>query len=56
VLQNERPFDPVAEPELVRDAAGRLRDAGATVLNLRFVHHSLEHYVEQLAAMRDLVD
>jgi probable F420-dependent oxidoreductase len=56
VLQNERPFDPVAEPELIRDATGRLRDAGATVLNLRFVHHSLEHYVEQLAAMRDLVD
>jgi probable F420-dependent oxidoreductase len=55
VLQNEHPFDPGAEPDRVRDAASRLRDAGATILNVRFVHHSLEHYVEQLAAMRELV-
>lgn len=54
VLQNERPFDPSAEPEAVRDAVGRLADAGATILNARFVHHSLEHYLEQLAAMVNL--
>jgi hypothetical protein len=54
VLQNEHPFDPSTEPERVRDAADRLRDAGATMLNLRFVHHSVEHYVEQLTAMREL--
>jgi probable F420-dependent oxidoreductase len=54
VLQNEHPFDPGAEPDRVRDAAGRLGDAGATILNVRFVHQSLEHYVEQLAAMREL--
>jgi probable F420-dependent oxidoreductase len=54
VLQNEHPFDPGAEPQRVRDAAGRLGDAGATILNVRFVHHSLEHYVEQLVAMREL--
>lgn len=56
VLQNERPFDPGTEPERVREATARLRDAGATMLNLRFVHHSVDHYVEQLAAMRELVD
>jgi hypothetical protein len=33
----------------------RLADAGATALNVRVVHHSLDHYVEQLAAMRELV-
>ncbi|HMF04467.1 MAG TPA: LLM class F420-dependent oxidoreductase [Acidimicrobiia bacterium] len=55
VLQNEHPFNPGAEPDRVRDAADRLADAGATTLNLRFVHHSLDHYVEQLAAMRELV-
>jgi probable F420-dependent oxidoreductase len=55
VLQNEHPFDPGAEPERVRDAAGRLAGAGATTINLRFVHHSLDHYFEQLAAMRALV-
>jgi probable F420-dependent oxidoreductase len=54
VLQNEHPFDPVAEPDRVCDAVARLADAGATTLNLRFVHHSLDHYVEQLEAMRPL--
>jgi probable F420-dependent oxidoreductase len=55
VLQNEHPFDPGGEPERVRDAATRLRAAGATILNVRFVHHSLDHYLEQLAAMRELI-
>jgi probable F420-dependent oxidoreductase len=54
VLQNEHPFDPIAEPDRVREAIGRLADAGATIVNVRFVHDSLDHYVEQLAAMRDL--
>jgi probable F420-dependent oxidoreductase len=55
VLQNEHPFDPGAEPDRVRDAAARLADAGATTLNVRVVHHSLEHYLEQLAVMRELI-
>jgi probable F420-dependent oxidoreductase len=55
VLQNEHPFDPGAEPDRVRDAAARLAEAGATTLNVRVVHHSLDHYLEQLAAMRDAV-
>jgi alkanesulfonate monooxygenase SsuD/methylene tetrahydromethanopterin reductase-like flavin-dependent oxidoreductase (luciferase family) len=55
VLQNEHPFDPGAEPERVRDSAERLADAGATTLNVRVVHHSLAHYLEQLAAMRELI-
>jgi probable F420-dependent oxidoreductase len=54
-VQNERLFDPSAEPERVRDAAARLRDAGATMINVRFVHHSLDHYCEQLAAMAGVV-
>jgi probable F420-dependent oxidoreductase len=55
VLQNEHPFDPGGEPDRVRDAVSRLSDAGATTVNVRLVHHSLDHYVEQLAAMRALV-
>ena len=55
VLQNEAPFDPGAEPERVRESAERLVDAGATTVNVRFLHHSIEHYLEQLAAMRELV-
>jgi probable F420-dependent oxidoreductase len=55
VLQNEHPFDPGAEPDRARDAAARLAEAGATTLNVRFVHHSLDHYLEQLAAMQELI-
>jgi probable F420-dependent oxidoreductase len=55
VLQNEHPFDPGAEPDRVRDAAARLADGGATTLNVRVVHHSLDHYLEQLAAMQELI-
>ena len=55
ILQNEHPFDPGTEPDRVRDAVARLADAGATTVNVRFVHHSLDHYLEQLAAMRELI-
>jgi len=48
-------LDPTAEPGAASDAIDELRAAGATTLNLRFVHHSVEHYCEQLAAMRELV-
>lgn len=54
VLQNERPLDPLAEPDLVRERVARLRDVGATILNCRFAHHSVVHYLEQLAAMADV--
>lgn len=30
-------------------------DAGITTVPLRFVHHSLAHYLEQLEAMRNLI-
>jgi probable F420-dependent oxidoreductase len=56
VLQNERPFDPGAEPERVAARVSRFRELGATILNVRFVHHSLDHYTEQLAAMSELAD
>jgi len=55
LLQPEPPVDPIGDPDGTRRTAATLRDAGATMLNLRFVHHSVEHYCEQLAAMRELV-
>jgi probable F420-dependent oxidoreductase len=51
----EPPFDPMAEPERVRDVVGRYRQLGATMLNLRLVHQSLEHCLEQLQAMVETV-
>ncbi|MGH9014152.1 MAG: LLM class F420-dependent oxidoreductase [Acidimicrobiia bacterium] len=51
VLQNERPLDPAGEPGRVAERVARFRHIGATVLSVRFVHHSPDHYLEQLAAM-----
>lgn len=55
VLQNGRLADPVGDPDNTRRTVERLVDAGATGLQLRFVHHSLSHYLEQLDAMAELV-
>lgn len=54
VLQNNRPIDPLAAPDVAADSARALQRAGATMLSLRFVHHSVEHYIEQLEAMVEL--
>lgn len=55
ILQNDRPWDPAAEPERVAEQLGRMRVIGATGLAARFVHHSADHYCEQLAALRSLI-
>jgi probable F420-dependent oxidoreductase len=51
VVQNERPLDPLTEPERVAEQLRRFAGIGATVLNARFVHHSRAHYCEQLEAL-----
>ena len=55
ILQNDRPWDPGSEPERVTDQLGRMRAIGATSLAVRLVHHSLDHYCEQLEALQRLV-
>ena len=55
VLQNGRPLDPIADPDGARTVLTKLTDAGATGVQLGFVHHSLEHYLEQLGALAQLV-
>jgi probable F420-dependent oxidoreductase len=55
VLQNGRPVDPLGDPERARRAVERLTAAGATGVQLNFVHHSPDHYIEQLVAMLPLV-
>ena len=55
VLQNEHPLNPIGEPDRVAEQITRLRDAGATGLNVRFVHRSPTHYREQLAALVTIV-
>jgi probable F420-dependent oxidoreductase len=53
-LSPARALDPSGDPEHARRLTRELVDIGATVLNLRFVSHSLAHYREQLEAMAGL--
>jgi probable F420-dependent oxidoreductase len=55
VLGNARPVDPTDDPDGARQIVDRLVEAGATGLQLSFVHHSLPHYLEQLEAMAQLL-
>ncbi|MBK5289403.1 MAG: LLM class F420-dependent oxidoreductase [Acidimicrobiia bacterium] len=54
VLQNDRPWDPLGEPERVADQLGRMHAIGATGLAVRLVHHSVDHYCDQLGALAAL--
>jgi probable F420-dependent oxidoreductase len=56
VLRNGRPLDPVGDPDGARQIVDRLSAAGATGLQLWFLHHSPAHYVEQLEAMARIID
>jgi probable F420-dependent oxidoreductase len=58
VLTPDRPPDPTAPSErrALADVVARYREAGATILNLRFAHRSLEHCLDQLQAFRELVE
>ncbi len=54
VLQNGRPLDPLGDPDGARTVLGKLAHAGATGVQLGFVHHTLDHYLEQLEALARL--
>jgi probable F420-dependent oxidoreductase len=56
VMPAERPLDPVGEPEATREVLQVLASGGTTTLSARFVHHSLEHYLEQLHALVEVND
>jgi probable F420-dependent oxidoreductase len=55
VLRNGRPLDPLSDPDGARASVDRLLSAGATGLQLWFVHDSVPHYLEQLEAMAGLL-
>jgi probable F420-dependent oxidoreductase len=44
-------LDPLGDPDRTRERLVRMESIGTTVVETRLVHHSLEHYVEQLAAL-----
>jgi probable F420-dependent oxidoreductase len=54
VMPAEHALDPVGDPRSTEETLRRLVAGGATTLSARFVHHSLEHYLEQLHALAEL--
>jgi probable F420-dependent oxidoreductase len=54
-LSPQNALDPALEPYSATDALGSLAEAGATIVEARVVHHSLEHYLEQLEALAHLL-
>ncbi len=54
VLPAERPLDPVGEPEATKETLETMAAGGTTTLSARFIHHSLEHYLEQIHALAEL--
>lgn len=56
VTTAESAFDPVNAPERAREVIARYQELGATVMNVSFIHRSLEHYLEQLDAFAELTE
>jgi probable F420-dependent oxidoreductase len=54
VLPADRPLDPVAAPEATKETLRAMAEAGTTIVSARFIHHSLEHYLEQIHALAEL--
>jgi probable F420-dependent oxidoreductase len=54
ILISKTPVDPMQAPDEAINIVRELQDAGATMTSLRFVHQSVDHYVEQLEAMAEL--
>jgi probable F420-dependent oxidoreductase len=54
VLPPEHPIDPLGQPTAAMETLAAMAASGATICAARFVHHSLQHYLEQLAALTEL--
>ena len=54
MLPADQPLDPVKEPDATRETLAAMAAAGTTIVSARFIHHSLEHYLEQIHALGEL--
>lgn len=54
VLPADEPLDPVDNPDATAETLHTMAAAGTTVVSARFVHRSLEHYLEQIHALAEL--
>ncbi len=54
VLPADQPLDPVGTPEATTEKLAAMEAAGTTIVSARFVHRSLEHYLEQVHALAEI--
>ncbi len=54
VLAADRPLDPVESPDATREVLHAMAAAGTTVVSARFIHRSVEHFLEQIHALAEL--
>jgi probable F420-dependent oxidoreductase len=54
VLPADKPLDPVGKPEATKETLEMMAAAGTTTLFAYFIHHSLEHYLEQIHSLAEL--
>jgi probable F420-dependent oxidoreductase len=54
VLMPPKPLDPIADLDGTAAVLTAMAGAGATVVKATFVHRSVEHYLEQLAALAEV--
>jgi probable F420-dependent oxidoreductase len=55
ILAPEPPIDPLGAPERTAEFLASYVAVGATGFSVRFDHHSLAHYLEQMAALQAVV-
>jgi probable F420-dependent oxidoreductase len=56
VMPADRPLDPMGEPAATKETVETMSAGGTTTLSARFVHRSLEHYLEQIHALAEMHD
>ena len=56
VLAPEQPLDAIESPAAAEEQLAVLAAAGVTIARAHVVHRSLEHLLEQLSALAELVD
>ncbi|GAC1396243.1 MAG: LLM class F420-dependent oxidoreductase [Mycobacterium sp.] len=54
VLPADRPLDPIDDPDGTQEVLQNMAAGGTTILSARFMHRSLEHYLEQIHALVEL--
>ena len=56
VMPADHPLDPMGERETTKETLETMSAGGTTTLSARFVHRSLEHYLEQIHALAEMHD